>query len=246
MMKEDEMLPVTKEDTSPTEQTTEPDIPPTSTEEPEQAEPLREEIPLEDSTSSEATAEESSTHDTADTTEEAPAPSTEKAPLPIKKAGIALTLKPIHLIIAALTAIAVVAGGIVIGMNLHRWLADPDIDPNAQKYPYPGTTNVAEGEIAIPGYSRITFPANSREAKMILPNPDNNPCYFVFSIILEDTDEVIYRSGMIPPGMAVTDLTLNRPLEAGEYPIVIRIECFSLEDKTPMNGANVNATLSAK
>ena len=173
----------------------------------------------------------------------------EQAPKPLhlpQKAVISLTLKPIHLVITALVLVAITAGSVFIGMNLNRWLTDPDLDPDAEKYPYPGTTDVAEGQIAIPGYSNIIFAANSRNVKMILPNPDGNPCYFVFSLVLKETGETIYRSGMIPPGMAVTDLTLFRPLTAGEYQVEVRIETFSLDEKLSMNGATINATLTVK
>ena len=170
-------------------------------------------------------------------------PTEPSIPSPVKAAGIHLVLRPVHLIIAAVCALAIVAGGVLLGIQIHNWTVDPDIDRDAEKYPYPVVTDTAEDQIAVPGYSTVQFPANTRRASIVLPNPENNPCYFVFSIILTDSGETVYRSGMIPPGMAVTEITLQRPLESGTYPIEIRIETFSLTDKSPMNGANVKATL---
>ena len=175
------------------------------------------------------------------------APSTEEVTTsvssPIKPPGLQIVLRPIHLIIAAIGALAVVAGGVLLGIQIHNWTVDPDIDRDAEKYPYPGITDTAEDQIAVPGYSAIQFPANTEKVSIVLPNPENNPCYFVFSIVLLDSGETVYRSGMIPPGMAVTEITLLRPLESGTYPIEIRIETYSLTNKSPMNGANVKATL---
>ena len=154
-----------------------------------------------------------------------------------------ILLRPIHLVIAAVCLLATVVGGILLGIQINKWTVDPDIDPDAEKYPYPGVTNVAEGQIAVPGYSTVSFPAHSRQGNIVLPNPDGNPCYFVFAIVLTESDETIYRSEMVPPGMALTEITLFRPLENGTYPIEIRIETFSLEDKSSMNGASIKATL---
>ena len=80
--------------------------------------------------------------------------------------------------------------------------------------------------------------------QIVLLNPDGNPCYFRFSLILSETDEELYRSGLIPPGMAVTDIELNRALEAGEYALRIRIESFSLSDRSEMNGADMETKLT--
>ena len=44
--------------------------------------------------------------------------------------------------------------------------------------------------------------------------------------------------------MAVTDIELNRALEAGEYALRIRIESFSLSDRSEMNGADMETKLT--
>ena len=62
-------------------------------------------------------------------------------------------------------------------------------------------------------------------------------------LALLGTDEVLYTSGQVPPGQALYEIELSRPLEAGEYDAVIRISTASLEDGSPMNGANVETVL---
>ena len=36
---------------------------------------------------------------------------------------------------------------------------------------------------------------------------------------LKDSGEVLYESELVPPGKAVPEIRLNRPLEAGTYPV---------------------------
>ena len=53
--------------------------------------------------------------------------------------------------------------------------------------------------IRIPGYPSITIEADKKDVQMNLMNPEGNPCYFTFEIVLNDTDETIYTSKMVEP-----------------------------------------------
>ena len=70
---------------------------------------------------------------------------------------------------------------------------------------YAATTQTADdtGEkptgIRIPGYPSITIEADKKDVQMNLMNPEGNPCYFTFEIVLNDTDETIYTSKMVEP-----------------------------------------------
>ena len=81
---------------------------------------------------------------------------------------------------------------------------------------------------------------------MNLQNPEGNPCYFTFEIILTEGEETIYTSKLVEPGKAITDVTLSRALEKGEYPAVIKITTTSLTDGSAMNGADVETVLLAQ
>ena len=169
----------------------------------------------------------------------------EDAGVPLPRGGI--VIKASHLALAAVLAVCLLVGGVFLGMWIRERNTDPDIDPNAKDYGdiYFGD-GVEEGNISAPGYSAISFPANTRKVQMILPNPQGNPCYFRFSLVLKDTGEVLYRSGLIPPGKAVTDLTLTRPLEAGSYLMEIRIDTASLTDRSAMNGVTMEVELTVR
>lgn len=172
-----------------------------------------------------------------------------------EKQGIVLTKKKLTVIV--LVVLLLVAGGVIVGLNWNNWFGekpeDPpaaqtgalDIDPGAQDWTGQQLED-AGGEatgIKIPGYPSITLPADTQDVSVALLNPEGNPCYFTFELVLKDTDEVLYTSKLVPPGQAIYEITLSRPLTAGEYDAVIRISTTSLEDGSAMNGANVETVL---
>ncbi len=123
----------------------------------------------------------------------------------------------------------------------------PDTDPNASDWNGALTgedyDTELSGGIRIPSFSSFTIPKNEETVSITLMNPADNPCYFTFYIVLQDTGEVLYTSGLVPPGQAITSVTLNRTLKAGEYNAIIQIAATSLEDGSAMGGANVKTVL---
>ncbi|MFV0527802.1 MAG: hypothetical protein ACK5MN_03630 [Lachnospiraceae bacterium] len=119
------------------------------------------------------------------------------------------------------------------------------LDPNAGEGEQ---TAPAQGEgspgIQIPGYPEIPLTAGSANMYVALWNPESNPCYFKFQLILEANNEVLYTSDWVPPGKTISQQTLSRGLEAGEYAAVIWITTASLsEEHYEMNGSKVKTTL---
>lgn len=164
-----------------------------------------------------------------------------------------ITLQPKQIAAGTILIILLIGGGLFVGFNWNNWFGDDtkisaDIDGDAGDWN--GLTeenkeelaNKGEG-IAIPGYPYINLPKDTTDVQIVLLNPENNPCYFTFDIVLKDTDESIYTSKQVPPGKAITNLTLNKPLAAGTYDAVIKITTNSLTDLSPMNGANIETQL---
>lgn len=103
--------------------------------------------------------------------------------------------------------------------------------------------SVADG-IQIPGYKSITIPAGAKDVSVELMNPEENQVYFQISFYLPDTEETIYTSRMIKPGQHLYEITLDKEMAAGEYPLTVRYDTFSADEAmTPRNGAEVNCTL---
>ncbi|MBE6677934.1 MAG: hypothetical protein E7597_03970 [Ruminococcaceae bacterium] len=117
-------------------------------------------------------------------------------------------------------------------------------DSNAQDIGTPGGI-IGSGtadSISIPGFEKMTIPANQKTVPCDIFNPEYNPCYFVAVITLDGGAE-IYRSGLIAPGKAIYQLTLAAPLDKGEYPATLTYYCYSLNDKTELNGATTHFIL---
>lgn len=103
--------------------------------------------------------------------------------------------------------------------------------------------SVGEG-IQIPGYKSIEIPAGTKDVSVELTNPEENQVYFQISFYLPDIDETIYTSKLIKPGQSLYEVTLEKEMEAGEYPLTIQYATFTAdEERTPQNGAEVNCTL---
>lgn len=164
------------------------------------------------------------------------------APLPKS----VLVIKPIHLAIAAGVMALLVAGGIVLGIMIGG--ANNGIDRDALDFEWvaPEGSDVDADGIILPGYPDLILPANARRVGLLLPNPSENPCHFRFTITLVETGEVLYQSGLIPPGMAVKEITLSRALKAGNYKAEIRIDTTSVTDGTPMNGGTMVVLLQVR
>ena len=133
-----------------------------------------------------------------------------------------------------------IAGGPTQGPNL------PDLEEGAVDWEgvQPQNTGGVTAGIAIPGYKSITIDANQTDVKVNFNNPEDNPCYFVISLILDD-GTVLYQSKMIEPGMGLYDITLAQALSPGEYDATVKYETYSLSDLAPMNGADVQIVLIA-
>ena len=118
-----------------------------------------------------------------------------------------------------------------------------EIDPNAGALITP-TPAPTEPGIAIPGWGSITLPAGVTEAQVALSNPETNAdwYYLTFELRLKDTDEVLFTTGLIPPGEYCNQVTLTRALEPGEYDAVMRVQPYRMADQSPTNNADM-ATL---
>ena len=96
--------------------------------------------------------------------------------------------------------------------------------------------------IAIPGYETLSFQAGKTAQTVRLTNPAENACTFALSLTLEG-GETLWTGKALSPGEAFKSITLSRALPAGEYPATLHYDCFSLQDSTPLNGAEIQLTI---
>lgn len=99
--------------------------------------------------------------------------------------------------------------------------------------------------IAIPGYELLEFDANSRTQTLCLSNPTQNVCFFQISLYLEEM--LLWKSDLIEPGKTSEPILLTQVLKKGTYTnAVLKYECYQMDGKTPLNGAETKITLWVK
>ena len=155
--------------------------------------------------------------------------------------------KKVSIIILTL---AVIAAGIFIYLNTRpKEVTNYDVafEEDQDKPEEITSEQEIEEGIQIPGYKSIQIPAGTKDVSVELTNPEENKVYFEISFYLPDTEETIYKSKMIKPGQTLYDITLEKELEAGEYPLVVKYATYTAdENMTSRNGAELNCTLVVK
>jgi len=97
----------------------------------------------------------------------------------------------------------------------------------------------------IPRIESITIPAGTRQVELTLVNPEGNPYGFIFEIVLKQTGERLYESGVVDPSMSVEKVELARGLAKGEYEVVLVIRALLPEDAEARQVASVDFRLIA-
>jgi hypothetical protein len=93
--------------------------------------------------------------------------------------------------------------------------------------------------ISVPGFETWTIDAGKTKASTNFYNPEKNTCYFVISVVLDDTGETIYESKYIKPGQHLYEVELLEALNEGTYRATLHYSTYSMTDLTPLNGADV-------
>ncbi len=156
-----------------------------------------------------------------------------------------ITIKSRTLVIAIVVVILLIVCTLFVGLsiNKHNIL---QIDPNINNPVVNNKNEEFSKTIKIPGFSIVNIEKDSDEVNIVLQNPDGNPCYFIYKLILDDNDEVLYESKLIPPGKAINGISLNKTFKEGEYKATFNVSTISIKDGSPMNGANIKMTLIVK
>lgn len=152
------------------------------------------------------------------------------------------------IILAAVLVILAAAAGLFLTFGTRR--ENPDgkgivLEEGAEDWDGK-MKDMSEGQtgIKIPGYGEITVPAGETTWKITLANPEENTCYFRYTVTIDDSETPIYESDLIEPGKAVREFEVTEPLEAGDYEIHLNISTYAMDEElTPLNGAVVKAVL---
>lgn len=150
------------------------------------------------------------------------------------------TMAGYTLIVVGITALVCVLLFIFLG---YRFFLKPDIEFEEDQTL---ASSAAQSEtISIPGFETWTIDAGKKKVSTNFYNPEQNGCYFVISVVLDDTNETIFESKYIKPGQHLYEVELVRAVEKGEYQATLHYSTFSMADFTPLNGADVPFELVA-
>ena len=99
----------------------------------------------------------------------------------------------------------------------------PDKDNNTASLNEPEQIEHIEN-IILPGFDYLDINKPGR----ILCNMNEN-FYLQFNIILKDTEEIIYSSGLVEYNSYINNITLTKEIEEGEYEALIFIQPYDLK-----------------
>jgi len=104
-------------------------------------------------------------------------------------------------------------------------------DEGARPYTDAEQKGIAGDRIGVLGYTGHTMQANSKDVSILLLNGESNAVDFVFSLILADTEETLYTSGLVAPGWFLEDIQLTRGIPKGKHKVTLRIDEYAFDSQ---------------
>ena len=96
--------------------------------------------------------------------------------------------------------------------------------------------------IQIPGFETLDFKADTEKQSVPFHNPKDNNCYFRLTLTLDG--ETLWQSEYIAPDEKVGEIKLSHALDKGDYAAKLKYDCFTLQDKSPLNGAEIDLAIN--
>lgn len=91
--------------------------------------------------------------------------------------------------------------------------------------------SVEEGMFECNMSMKWTFEEGTEQSKdAVVANSENNTHPIYFDVRLKDTDELIYSSPVIPVGEQLTNISLDKDLDPGEYKAVVMYSLLKDEE----------------
>jgi len=133
--------------------------------------------------------------------------------------------------------------GIVIGAGVKEGEMEADETDSQEEGTEAGANGKANMTVRI--NSRPVFADGKSEGDLKIANPEANVLYIKAEISLDDTGEVIYESGAVPPNHYIDNDKLTKVLKKGEYPATAHVTLFDPDNlDTQYNSANFNLVIT--
>lgn len=118
------------------------------------------------------------------------------------------------------------------------------VDPNAGAQ----VTPTPVPSVKIPGWLNLTLPKDTLDAPAAFYNPSENSglYYLTFELMLTETGETVFVTGLIPPGEYCNRIKLNRPLDAGSFPAILHVQPYYMDSLEETNSANMEILLTVE
>ena len=156
-----------------------------------------------------------------------------------------LKVSPVKTALFTLLILTILAGIILSVMWYLKSQYGPGLDDTAVAYRMEGLVNTDPDRTMIPMVSEMYTSAGEGKVDTVLVNPEGNGCYFIYSIVVDDTGEVLYESGMVEPGKALVGFELDEAPEPGTYNVTVKVETRDIEDfERQLNGGDIKTTLT--
>ncbi len=138
--------------------------------------------------------------------------------------------------------VSLIVGGIFLNNEFND---DGFFDKNAIAYQMPNNQiNTNPNQIMIPVIPDVVVKKGTTNASSQLFNPKGNNCYFKYSIVLEQSSEVIYQSKWIKPGDGIMKFDISSVIIDDESPITIKVDTCALDNiNQPLNGGEIESIL---
>lgn len=103
---------------------------------------------------------------------------------------------------------------------------------------------VAKGMFMTHMNTTWTFPTgDSASSDAVMGNASSNNYPFWFTVTLSDTNEVIYKSGVLPIGQQLSEIKLDKDLDAGTYAATVNIQMIDDNGDEVESNMGFNITL---
>lgn len=155
-------------------------------------------------------------------------------------------------VIIILVLLLLAAG--VLGWFLYQNMSQEDVmEPNAVIGTMPGKTReqieaelnqkVSEKEVAFSINASPVFETGDAAGNILFENPQSNGKRTRVEITLDDTGELIYKSGLLDPGSYVPEAKLLTDLEPGNYTCTATIYAYRIDDDSFIGKVAAGLTL---
>lgn len=114
---------------------------------------------------------------------------------------------------------------VVVEENLEKGELPKEVQETAEV----SNTTVGGADFSFTVNENVVFKDGKSEGELMLASSENNQSYFIATIIVQETGEVVYESGAIPAGYYIPTIKLEQDLEKGEYPCTLMVNAYDVE-----------------